>query len=205
MTQIFQTTVTSKRHREIGYCEKSDFGTLDLWQLNKDEKKLIVSFKDYKKEVEYIEFKGTVYIKIHNDYRFQYMSREDDTLWTGKQGKFSVKSALKLVLDLRQKFEGSFSNVSSGSYILIGNTLYAEYCKRKDLAITVCGNLLFSCWLSIGIEAHAGKANIKLSKKSLDDTIRKEKARFDKAKGSQIGKVDNHVSFSYPKNVKWGN
>mgnify|MGYP003553212411 CR=1 FL=1 len=203
MKHLFKSPLTSERHRKIGTCDKSDFAGLELIELDKEEKKLIVSFKDYSKEVEYIEYAKQVYTKVNDDYGFAGMSREEQAKWVKKQGKYSYKSAIELMLILRERKENTYSNVYGGSFILIGNTLYTLYCDKKDLAITVCGNLLFSCWLSIGIECHSGKRNIRLNKKNLEDTIRKERIRFNNAK-SNNGGVDKHVSFSYPTSVKWG-
>jgi len=203
MTHLFKSPLTSERHRKTGSCEESDFAGLELIEMGIDEKKLIVSFKDYSKEVEYIEHQKQVYIKINENYGFAGMSREEQDVWVKKQGKYSYKSAIQLMLAIRERKEKSYSNVIGGSFILIGGTLYALYCNKKDLAITICGNLLFSCWLSINIECHSGKQNIKLSKENLESTIKKERIRFNKAKSKSIG-IDKHVSFSYPKSVKWG-
>ena len=43
----FDTVVTTRRHREIGYCEASDFANITLDVIPVEEKKLIVAFSNY--------------------------------------------------------------------------------------------------------------------------------------------------------------
>jgi hypothetical protein len=203
---IFTSPITSERHRKHGYCEKSDFGRIDLIELQAEDKQLIVSFKDYSGAIEFIEYKGFAFKKVGQRSGFGGMSRDEEGVWLKKQGKFSEKTALKLVLDIRERFESRYYPASSERYILIGKTLYVEYCKLKDLTITVAGNLLFSCWLSIDFESHGGKQTFKLNKKNFERVFKEQKARFEKAKpvkGAKVG--DGHVNFSFPKQIVWGN
>lgn len=205
MKKIFNSIVTTKRHRQIGYCEPSDFGTIELISLSPSEKELIVSFADYKDKKEFIAFKGHAYSKVNPSSYFGGMSKEEEEGWTKKQGKFSEKTAIKLVLGIRERFEKAYSNVSSIKYILIGKTLYVEYCKIKDLTITVCSNMLFANWISIDIECHGGKVNIKLNKRNFDKTVKTQFARW-KQGNPEAKSIDGHTHscFSKPTNVKWG-
>lgn len=205
MKKIFNTPITSRRHRELGFCEENDFANLDLVSIPEEEKALIVKFKIDSTETEYIEFNNEVYIKINSDNNVFPFSREEDAEWIKKQGKFTEKECIKLMLKLREPMEKSYSCIDSKKYILIGRTLYYKYCKIEELNITVCGNLTFSCWLSIDIErTHDGKSNIPLTKTNLLKTIKEKKIAFNKAKTNSFN-VDNHISFSCPTNTKWGN
>jgi len=205
MRNIFNTIVTTKRHREIGYCESSDFGKIELIALESSEKELIVSFNDYKDKKEFIAFEGHAYAKVNKSSYFGGMSREEEGSWAKKQGKFSERTAIKLLLELRKRFENTFSNVSSAKYILIDRTLYVQYCKLKDLAITVCGNMLFAHWISINIECHEGKENIKLNKSNFEKIVKAQYERW-KQGNPKTKSIDGHTHscFSKPTNVKWG-
>ena len=204
MKKLFHTVITSQRHRTAGFCEKSDFGVIDLFELEPSEKKLIVNFRPYSNEPikEFIEHEGLAYVKM---YSFPRMGREAESVWLKKQGKFSNNTAIKLMLELREDIERSYSSVAGYSFILIGKTLYISYCPVKELSITVSGNLLFSCWLSINIESHTGKAQFKLNEKTFEKVVKEEKARFEKAKPKKgFNRGDGHVHFSAPVNVVWG-
>jgi hypothetical protein len=204
MKKIFHTVLTTERHKKHGYCEAQDFGSLELIQLEPEEKKLIVSYDDNENHIEMIEHNGKAYVKITNNSLFIGFSKEEDKEIASKQGKYSPNTALKFILEMRERLDNSYSHASEESYILIGRSLYAEFCKKRELSITVCGNLLFSYWLSIDIEAkHGGKKNYKFSKESFEKVFRTEKKRFDEGKPKNK-KGDGHVSFSYPKNIKWG-
>lgn len=205
--QIFKTIFTSKRHRELGYCEPSDFGSIELIRLRPEEKKLIVSFRDSENEpvTEYIEHKGIVYKKMGKSESIGHLSREEDTEQGKMQGKYTDRKAIALLLKLRERKRANFSGMSDDSYIIIGNTLYADYCELKSLTITVASNLAFSYWLSIDIESHGGKQQIKLNKKNFDRVVKTERKRFEDGKpkeGTRRG--DGHVHFSCPVEVKWG-
>jgi hypothetical protein len=128
MEKLFHTVITSRRHRELGYCEDSDFGKIELIKLKPEEKKLIVSFKDYNDKKEYIEHDGFAFIKTDSSCNFWGCSREKSQEILSKQGKFSEKSAINLMLSLRKRTEYDFSYVRSNTFLLIGKTLYEKYC-----------------------------------------------------------------------------
>jgi len=205
MEKLFNTVMTTQRHREIGYCEDSDFATIELLKLNPEEKELIVSFNDYKSKKEYIKYKGYAYSKADSNSYLGGMSREDQKSWVDKQGKISEKYAIKLMLQIRERTIENFSCISSSSFILIGRTLYVRYSKISDLKITIGGNMIFAHWISINIENHSGKSDYKLSKKNFDKIVKKEKAHWDKGNPNTkniIGRT--HSCFSKPEKVKWG-
>lgn len=206
MKILFKTIVTSQRHREQGTFEDSDFGSIRLIELDPSEKELIVSFDEYKDKKEYIKVGNYVYSKMGGNPYLCGMSREDEDFWIAKQGKFSSNLAIRLMLTLRPKLENRFSGVDSVRYVLIGRTLYSRYCKIEDLNITVCGNMLFAHWISINIEAHGGKENIKLSKENFIKTVKEQKARWNDGNPNATS-IDGHKHscFSVPTNVKWGN
>jgi len=147
MVKLFHTIVTTERHREHGYCEDSDFGKIELIELSPTEKNLIVSFQDYKHKKEFIEYEGCAYLKVGECSNFGGMSRDKEAIWIAKQGKFTRNSAITLMLELRKRFESSFSYVSSAKYILIGKTLYARYSKIKTLQLP----FVEICYLHIGL------------------------------------------------------
>ena len=205
MEKIFHSPITTQRHRELGTCEDSDFATIELIELLPEEKVLIVSFEGYEKKREFIEFEGHAYSKMNAGSYFGGMSREDEAVWTKKQGKFSRKLAIKLLLTIREHIDNQFSCISSEKFILIGKTLYARYSKISDLTITICGNMSFAHWLSIDIEAHGNKTTVKLNKTNFDKTVKEQFARWKKGdpKATSIdGRM--HSCFSKPLKVKWG-
>lgn len=202
---IFHSVITSERHRQIGYCESSDFGSINLISISPLKKELVVSFMDYDKPQEYVSYNNMIYKKIVKGEGINHLSREEEEKYIKLQGKFTEKTALKLVLELRKRMENTFSWVDTKSFLLIGKTLYSKYCKPKDLTITVCGNLAFSCWLSINFEAHGNKVTHKLNKSNFEKVFLNQKKRFEEAKPKE-GRVrgDGHVAFSYPKKIVWG-
>lgn len=204
METLFHTVVTSERHRERGFCEVSDFGKIELIELQPEEKQLIVSFKDYRTEIEYIEHSGYAYKKIGVSGGIWGFSKEEEEKIISKQGKFSQKYVIEVILKLRARMERTFSGVGDENFILIGRTLYRRYSKIEDLNITTCGNCLFSHWLSVDIEAHGGKATFPLSKTSLKEVIKERKAYWESTKPVNGTRGDGHSAFSQPLSVKWG-
>lgn len=204
MKTLFHTVITSRRHREHGYCEDSDFGRLELIELSPEEKQLVVSFKDGDEAVEYIEYKGQIYKKVNSESRFCGLSRDEENAVVKKQGKFSVQETIKFVLAQRKSMEHGFSNVGDETYILIGRTLYSHYCKKSELGITYTGNLLFSYWLSINIQSHFNLKVHKLSKKNFEKIVKEQKARFDADMPAEGTRRAKEAYFSCPTQVKWG-
>jgi len=206
---IFHSVTTSERHRKGGYCEPGDFGTVELIKLSPEEKVLIVEFKEYPTypAVEIVEYNKFAYLKVNKNTNFGGMSGEEAAKWGSLQGKFTDTTALKLVLEMRERAERqSYASAGDVHLLLIGRTLYQRYCEAKNIKITVCCNLSFSHWLSIDIEAaHSGKTNYSFNKKSFEAIFKREKARFEIGKPEKTRlKGDGHVSFSYPKNITWG-
>jgi hypothetical protein len=203
MVRLFHSVTTSQRHRKDGFCEDSDFGHIELLELDPEEKELIVSFKDYQTNGEYIEYEGYAYTRMQP--RMLSMDVDDTKGWGKKQGKFSPKTALQFVLEERKLLDRRYSFAGSARYILIGRTLYSRYCKVKDLSITTAGNLTFSHWLSIDFESHGGKEEHKLSKSNFAKIKSESRKRWEAAKPKN-GRIqgDGHSIFSYPTNVKWG-
>ena len=205
MEKVFHTVVTSERHREYGYCEKSDFGTIELFILQPHEKELIVSFTDYDHKEEFINFRGYAYRKFNKNSYFFGMSKDEQAEWGKKQGYFSKETAINLMLEFRKRMESQFSYVATGKYILIGKTLYARYSKLKDLVITSVGNTTFAHWISIDIEARPDLWHYKLSKKNFDKLVKEEYARWKKGDPKTTNIVgQTHSCFSKPTKVKWG-
>lgn len=204
MKTLFHTVITTERHRERGFCEDSDFGKIELLELLPEEKQLVVSFKDYDKEIEYIEHDGYAYKKIGVSSGVWGFSKEEEEKIISKQGKFSQKYVLDLVLKIRARMERTFSCVGSASFILIGRTLYTRYSKIEDLNITTCGNCMFSHWLNVDIEAHGGKVTYPLSKTSLKEVVKERKAYWESTKPVNGTRGDGHSIFSQPLSVKWG-
>lgn len=205
METIFKSPITTKRHKEHGFCEDTDFGQIELIELSPAEKKLIVSFMDYDEFEEFIEYKGCAFRRISKATRSLPFGQKEEVTWASKQGKFSRKTAVKLVLELRSSFDDDYSGARSQRIILIGRTIYVEYCKIKDLTITVASNMLFSSWITIDIESHPGKVTIELNKRNFEKVFKEQKARFEKdkpKKGQKVG--DGDVRFSYPKQIVWG-
>lgn len=203
---IFFSVTTSERHRNIGYCEPSDFGSVELIKLSPEKKVPIIEFKKYSGDplIELIEYNKFVYKKVNKDSYFCGMAKDEEAEWLKLQGKFTDKSATKLILELRKRSENTFSSVSDINFLIIGKTLYQRYCEVKKLKITVCGNLLFSYWLSIDIEPeHGGKGNTTFSRKNFEKLFKTQKERFESGKPTKK-RGDGHVSFSYPKNITWG-
>ena len=202
---VFHSVITSERHRTLGYCENNDFGSIALINLSPDKKELIVAYQDDNKSHEYVSYNNKVYRKIIERNGITHFSREEEQKYQNLQGKFTVKTALGFVLEMRSRMEHSFSSPGEKSYLLIGRTLYYEYCKPKELTITVCGNLLFSCWLSIHFECHGNKITHKLNKPNFEKVLSAQKKRFEEARpaeGKRNG--DGHVSFSHPTKIVWG-
>lgn len=201
MEKVFHTILTTKRHREIGYCESSDFAKIELVQMSPDEKNLVVSFNDNSEKFEFVEFNKEIYIKTKS---LTHFSRDEERAILKKQGKFNKQSVIKILLDLRERKESNFSGISDSKFLLIGKTLYERYCKKSELGITVCGNLMFSYWLSIDIEArNTNKVFYPLNAKSFERVFTSQKKRFDEGKPKK-GVGDGHVSFSYPTKIVWG-
>lgn len=203
---IFFSVTTSERHRNIGYCEPSDFGSVELIQLSPEQKVLIASFRRYSNDpiTELIEYNKFVYKKVSTDSYFCGMSKEEEKEWLKLQGKFTSKTAIKLVLELRRRSENTFTHLDNINFLLIGKTLYQRYCEINRLKITVCGNLLFSYWLSIDIEGeHGGKNNTPFSRKNFERVFKVQKERFESGK-PKTKRGDGHVAFGYPKNITWG-
>jgi hypothetical protein len=202
MRLAHRTIATTRRHRELFYCEESDFAELKLFVLDKSEKKLIISTK----EDEFIAFEEMAYRKINSDYHFRGCSREESEEQISKQGRISEKIACKYISEERDSMNSNFSCISNANYILIGRALYYEYCKVSDLKITRCGNLLFGKWLSIDIEAeHCNKANFELTKESFKNVVKKAKEDFKSATASnKVGVMGIEGFLSIPKKVVFG-
>jgi hypothetical protein len=203
---IFHTVYTSERHRTMGTCDSGDFGKIDLIQLDKEDKELMVSFRKYSDEpkTEYIEHEGYAYKNFGG--KIAHLSQEEEEKWSGKQGKFTPKTAIELMLIFRESKRRTFAHADDSSYILIGRTLYERYCKTEDLSITVCGNTMFSHWISIGIESHGGKVEYPLSKSKFKEIYKDRKQSFEDTRPDKhfSGRADTHSHFSYPQQIKWG-
>ena len=129
-------------------------------------------------------------------------SREDDTVWMKRNGKFSRKTAIKLMLKIRESSCKSYSCVSSSYFILIGRTLYQRWCKVKDLCITTSGNMSFGQWYSVDIEPrHCNKGNTLLTRKNYFTVLEKSRKYFDENK---VAGRESNQFFSYPESLKWG-
>lgn len=203
MIQIFKTPVVSQRHVELGFCENSDFATIELSVAEPVEVEFI--FSHLSEDIPPIP--ATKKVIKYNRYYYQNIlrlpfSRDDDKFWMKKNGKFSTKTAINLMLKIRESHCNQYSCVYDSYFILIGRTLYQRWCKIKDLCITTTGNMLFGQWFSIDIESrHCNKINILLTKKNYFKALNKAKKYFNKNK---VKGREKEQFFSYPKSLKWG-
>ena len=191
---VFHTPVTSGRHREIGYCEDTDFSTIKLFCQDKQDVSLYIETPDKR----LYEHKGNLYTNVLT----LPFSREEDAVFIKRQGRYSVKTAISLMLKIREKMEDSFSHVFDEEFILIGRTIYQRYCKVKDLCITVCGNMMFGNWWNVSIErVHDGKKSIRFSRKNYDRIVKQEtKYYYDNTREKH-----NDAGLHVEKVKKWGN
>lgn len=186
MNRIYHTTVTSQRHRESGFCEKEDFGTIELLQVSNEEATLICNIKDYQLDQDIRLFKNKYFT--------------DFNTWTSKkyfdkQGRFSEKTALEEMIKLRKEQEKRYYPVSSCIYLLIGKKIFVEYCKKTELMITQTGNTLFGDWWTMDIEPrHVNKSNLRFNKKNFERELEKTK--------KWLSKKTKDIHFTYPK-IKW--
>lgn len=209
MNILYHTVVTSRRHREMGYCEESDFGGIELFQPEENEHELIVSFKGYSSdpvtEFVLINFfdsgKDMVYRKVTKAVGLPHQSRDAQD---AMNYVFGENKAIQEMCRIRESMEYSFSCVANHRFVLIGRTLYQEYCKPEDLCIGVSGNILFSHWTSITIESRLrNMAYYPLSKENLKAVVKDRKKKWEDAKIE--GRGDGHSLFTKPTQVKWGN
>jgi len=204
MKKIFHTFLMSKIHKDFGRCERQDFGTLKLFQLEEDEKELIVSFETYNAKEELILFKGEVYRKLNKETRLG-IDQDKTKFFLSRQGKFTQDLAINLMMIISQQIN-NYSIVTNEIFILIGRTLYKRYCKLEDLGIGVTGNMMFAHWISISIEPNNhNKELYPLNKKEFQKVVRKEFARWKKGDPKTTNIYgDTHSHFSKPTKVRWG-
>lgn len=203
---IFKSVVMSRRHVEIGTCEDSDYGTVELICLPEDEKELIVSFKDGDKKHEFIEFGGMVYAMMNEVPR---ISRADSESLMATQGRMKAKTAIGIALRIRNSMANSFTHPGNETLLLVGKTLYRKFGTHDKLVVNTCGNLMFSYWLSVNIEYdNPNKQSYPCHKSSFERVVKESRKLFNKDKplpGSpKLGGMADHVSFTYPTSVKWG-
>lgn len=215
MDIIYKTNTTSKRHRELGYCEESDFGKIELIELKEDEIKfafLLNGSKGYVKGEKITTHKSNrpdyVY-SYKNIYLTSYINlpfgREEDEKYLSKQGKFTHNTSKQLMVKVRLQQDDNFYPAFSKKYYLIGKKLYQKWCKKSDLKITISSNMVFSSWIDMDIEPrHVNKNNIKFNKENFYKTLKELKLRYEKnASETRIGQLGQNY-FSYPNITKWG-
>jgi len=191
--EIFNTVFTSRRHRELGYCETSDFATIKLIYQDKEEANFYIKTNE---KVIY-KYKNYLYCNV----LLLPFSRTEDKKWQEKQGKFRHKTAIQLMLDIRKGNRERFSCISNEEFLLIGRTLYQKYCKVNDLCVTICGNMLFGNWLSINIEPkHSNKTSTRLTVKSYNRIIKKQTEFYNKYTKKEHKDAGLHIE----KIKKWG-
>lgn len=204
--KIFNTVITSERHRKYGFCEESDFETIELFELEKAEKELVVKFNDYDGQKEYISFNNYAFEKIDNKSYLGNLSTEIHRNLIKKQGYFTPQTAINFILRIRESSLKTYSYIRGFQFVLIGRTLYVSKCKLEDLQIGVTGNMLFAHWISICIEPkNENKRLYKLNKKNFNKVVKEEYARW-KEGDPKTTNIDGgtHSCFSKPTKIKWG-
>ena len=192
--ELFHTILTSSRHRTSGFCEDSDFASIKLFYQDKEEAEFYLETNKKKKIYRYNNY-------LYRNILTLPFSREEDSKWLKKQGRFSSKVAISLMLKIREQETKSFSVVSDKEFLLIGRTLYQRYCKVKDLCVTTCGNMLFGNWLSVNIEpVHSGKGSTRLTKKSYNRIVKRQTNFYNKNTRENHGDAGLHIE----KIKRWG-
>jgi len=208
MKKIYHTITVSERNKHVGLWEDKDFGKIELFTMPKENKELIVSYTDYKTKHELIEVDGKgVYEKVHKRSYLGGFSTEDEEKIMKKQGYYSEKTAIELMLKIRKATERTFTFMTDFSFILIGKTLYVRRCNVEDLVITVQGNTLFAHWISIdfGTDKDNEDKEIILNKFNFNRIVNEQFARWKKGDPNTKNiDGDTHSSFSKPTKVKWG-
>lgn len=197
MELLYKTVILSRRHLKVGYCEDKDFGEITLIRTTEEEAPLICNIKDYKLNQTLRLFKGYYYSdwdKWDNQFYFK-----------EKQGKLTDKTVVALMVKLREKEDSpskSFSYVPRYKYIIVGKRIYKRWCKKSELYITQCGNMMFSSWWTVDIETmNPNKSHVRFNKKNFEKELKDARKYYNERRGKR---GDNHDSFSCPI-IKWFN
>jgi len=196
MKELYKTNLVSRRHKEMGYCEAGDFSIISLISLTDEEAPLICNIKGFHLNQSLRLFKG-YYYSDWDKWNNKFILKE-------KQGRLTEKTAIKLMVELRKKAEEETSFYPAPyrqEYILIGKRIYKKWCKKSELFITQCGNMMFSSWWSLDIETrNENKKCVLFNKKNFEKELKEAREYYAKHKSKTRG--DGHNSFSYPK-IKW--
>jgi hypothetical protein len=196
MKELYKTNLLSRRHKELGYCQEGDFSTIRLLEVTEEEAPLICNIKDYDLNQN---------LRLYNkNYYSDWDKWNNKFIFKEKQGRLTERTAIILMVKLREEKEKN-TNFYPASYseefILIGKRIYKKYCKKSELFITQCGNMLFSSWWSVDIEtANENKKCVHFNKENFEKELKEAKEHYDKYKSKTRG--DGHNYFSYPK-IKW--
>lgn len=190
---LYHTILTSRRHKDSGYCEDSDFGKIELIQASNEEAPIYCTIIDYQLNQELRLF--------GNDFYGDYDRWNHKKYFDGRQGKFSEKSAIAEMVKIRSESEAdtSWTSARTMKYLLVGRKLYVHYCKRRQLVINQTGNTLFGDWWTLDVETpNPNLKSVPFNRKNFERELAKTK-RWLTEKGC-FKREKFH--FSYPK-IKW--
>lgn len=201
MKELYKTITTTRRHKELGYCEKGDFGSITLLSLTDAEAPLICTIKKGSVNQSLRLFKGYYYT--------DYDKWNSKLIFKEKQGRLTERTTIKLMVKLREDEEKtqSFFSVSNQEFILIGRRIYKRYCKKSNLSITQTGNMIFNSWWCVDVEpTHQNKLNKIFNKKNFEKELKEAREYYNKKRSKKGNNLSGYWddSFSYPK-IKWFN
>lgn len=192
MKTIYYTKTVSRRNIEHGYFEDGDFGEIKIVELAIDEAPISFIISEDRKKTEIRQLDNMYLTPL---YALPF-SREVDTTYFKKQGRFSEKTCRESGIRLRSQGENNYYPACSYTYYLIGKKLFQEWCKVADLSITQCGNTTFGDWWSLDIEPrHSGKSNVRFSIEKFNKELEKAKKWVDIRNKDRAKKI----YFTYPK------
>lgn len=175
MKTIYYTKTVSRRNKEVGYFKEGDFGEISIIELNNEAPLCFILTQNGKKTE--IRQLGNIYLTPLYSLPF---SREIDSTYLKKQGRFTEKVCKELGIRLRNQGEDNYYPARSYTYYLIGKKLFQEWCRKSELSITQCGNITFGNWWSLDVEQkHLGKRNIKFNIKRFNKEVEETKKWID--------------------------
>jgi len=173
MEVIYRSPITSERHQKYLYCEDGDFAEIQVIRLQEGEAPLTHVIDHGLGKIRRVRRWNGMYI---HDLEF-----DGDQTWGPKQGKFTKNVLAEFFRDKRDHNRGYYP-VFSRTYYVIGNTIYVEWCKVKELAVTQTGNLIFGDWWSMSVEPDYGKPNYpRLTPENYRKAIKEGQKRVDEA------------------------